>query len=474
MSLTVLWTAQEAVQATGGRSAAAWTASGVSIDSRSLAPGDLFIALAGPNFDGHDFLAKAFAKGAAAAMVHRAPEGGDSGPLLMVDDTMSALSRLGAAARTRSGARFVGITGSAGKTGTKEALAQCLAAQAPTSANAGSLNNHWGLPLSLARLPRDAVYGVFELGMNHAGEIRELTRLLRPEVAMITNIEPAHIGHFGSLEAIADAKAEIFEFTAADGAAVLNRDNPMFERLADRAREAGIARILGFGRHAESQARLIEIDLRPAESRVRAEVDGRSLDYTIGLPGFHWVMNSLAILAAAAAIGADPAAAAAELARLKAIKGRGDPHQVALPGGAFLLIDDSYNANPTSMRAAFEVLGRSEVSSHGRRIAVLGDMLELGDRWRQMHEDLAEPLEHAGIDLVFTCGDGMAALNAALPPALRAGHGEDSQALVDAVTAVAAPGDCVLVKGSAGSRMGLVVEALKALAQDLPRAANGE
>ncbi len=477
MSGVPLWTAAQAAEATGGRATAPWTASGVSIDSRSLAPGDLFIALEGPNFDGHDFIAKAFEAGAAAALSHRqaGPASlGRAGPLLLVEDTMAALRRIGQAARGRSRARFIGVTGSVGKTSTKEALARCLRVQAPTAASAGSLNNHWGLPLSLSRLPHDAAYGVFELGMNHPGEIRDLAALLRPEIALITNVEAAHLGYFGSVEEIADAKAEIFESMAPDGVAVLNRDNPHFGRLAAKARAAGIERIIGFGRDAGAEARLLDCALEASGSRVDAEILGERLHYTIALPGSHWVVNSLAVLAAVAVAGLDIARAAVELARLEPIAGRGVRHQIDLPGGAFELIDDSYNANPASMRAAFEVLGRAAVGPEGRRIAILGDMLELGAGSTGMHAALAQTLRTSGVDLVFTCGPDMAALSDALPAEMRGGHNTDSAALVGPISAAVAAGDTVLVKGSLGSRMGLVVAALMDMACALPRAVNGE
>ena len=478
MSAVPLWTAAQAAAATGGRSSAAWTATGVSIDSRTLAAGELFVALQGPNFDGHDFIAKAFEKGAAAAVSH-SPIGATgtsdlpgAAPLIFVEDTMAALRRLGQAARERSRARFIGVTGSVGKTGTKEALARCLRAQAPTAASAASLNNHWGLPLSLARLPHDAAYGVFELGMNHPGEIRDLTALLRPEVALITNVEAVHFGYFDSVEEIADAKAEIFEGMGPEGAAVLNRDSPHFERLAAKARAAGLQRIMGFGRDARAEARLIECALEADGSRVEAEILGQRLRYRIALPGAHWVANSLGVLATVAAVGADVARAALELERLEPMAGRGLRHGIALPGGAFELIDDSYNANPISMHAAIEVLGRALVGPRGRRIAVLGDMLELGPGSAQIHADLARPLKEAVIDLVLTCGADMAALDDALPAPLRGGHAADSAALVPLAKAAVGVGDVVLVKGSLGSRMAVLVEALKNVPQALPHAAN--
>jgi len=459
-----LWTACDAEAATGGRSTAPWQARGVSIDSRTLRPAELFVALAGPSFDGHAFVAKAFEAGAAAAMVHQPGLESDAGrPLLEVADTLEALTALGAAGRARSGARLVGVTGSVGKTGTKEALRACLQSQAPTSASASSLNNHWGVPLSLARLPEDAAYGVFEIGMNHPGEIRALARLVRPHVALITTIVPAHTAFFASVAEIAEAKAEIFEGLEPDGTAVLNRDNPFFPLLAERAEACGVARILAFGRHPEAQVRLTGYSPGPAGSRVTADVEGRSLDYWIGLPGKHWALNSVAVLAAVLALGADPARAAVAFAGLQALDGRGRQHRIALAEGELLLIDDSYNANPSSMRAAFD-----------RRIAVLGDMLELGAVSRDLHERLAGPLIEAAVDQVHCCGQDMAALYQALPAAMRGRRAASSAELAPLLAGALGPGDVVLVKGSLGSRMAVIVKAVKALSPAPARAANGE
>ena len=475
MTGATLWKAKEAALATNGRASGDWQASGVSIDSRSVAAGDLFIALKGPTFDGHDYVADALDKGAAAAMVSNIPDGlAEDASLLVVGDTLEALSALGQAARTRSQARFVGVTGSCGKTGTKEALKACLSAQGLTAASVASFNNHWGVPLSLARMATDAAYGVFEVGMNHAGEISALTAVLRPHVAVITTIEPVHLEHFESIEGIADAKAEIFESMGGDGTAVLNRDNPHFERLAARAKEQGVGRIIGFGSHKEAKLRLESCELLERGSKVEATVFGRSLKFSIGLPGQHTVMNCLGVLGAVAAVGADVDLAAAELAGLEPVKGRGARQNISLPGGSFELIDDSYNANPSSVRAAIAVLGGTAPQNGGRRIAVLGDMLELGDEAEMLHAGLAAPLQEAGVDIAFTCGSLMAALTEALPPALRGGHASDSQAVVPLVLEALRPGDVVLVKGSLGSRMAVVVEALQAAGDATPSAANGK
>jgi UDP-N-acetylmuramoyl-tripeptide--D-alanyl-D-alanine ligase len=466
-----LWSDIEAASASEGQLVGAdgWIAEGVSIDSRSVKRGDLFVALKGPSFDGHDFVGEALAKGAVAALVHRRPAGlPESAPLLMVEDTLAGLTRLGIAGRLRSHARFVGVTGSVGKTGTKEALRLALSTQAETFANEGSLNNHWGVPLSLARLPNSVSLGIFEIGMNHAGELGPLSCMVQPEVAVITTVEPAHLEFFASIEEIADAKAEIFEGMTAAGTAVLNCDNSQFERLAGHARRRGIRRILDFGEHPGAAARLLACRLEAAGSEVSAEILGRQIEYRLGAPGRHWVQNSLAVLASVAALDLDPGLAAGALSALTPPKGRGQRRQIRLPGGTVELIDESYNASPAAMRAAFAVLARGRPALRGRRIAVLGDMRELGHAGPRLHRELAPPLVDAGIDLVFTCGPLMQELHAALPRARRGAHAPDSQALIPAVLAAIRPGDVVLVKGSLGTRMAPIVEALLRRDGDAP------
>ncbi|MCP5366930.1 MAG: UDP-N-acetylmuramoylalanyl-D-glutamyl-2,6-diaminopimelate--D-alanyl-D-alanine ligase [Hyphomicrobiales bacterium] len=472
-----LWTAEEAAAATGGTATGVWVAAGMSIDSRTLEPGDLFVALEGPNHDGHDYVAAALQLGAAAALVARRPDGlAADAPLLIVPDTLQALRDLARAARARSRARVIAVTGSVGKTGTKEALRTVLAAQDRTHANVGSLNNHWGLPLSLARLPEDAAYAVFEMGMNHPGEIVPLSRLARPHIALVTTVAAVHSAHFTSVEQIADAKAEVFAGIEPGGAAVLNRDNPFFDRLRAAGRARGIACFTGFGESADADVRLVRAVADAAGSDVTARLGDTTLDYRVNIPGRHWVINSLAVLATAGAAGADVAAAARAMALVAAPRGRGNRHRVEIDGGAFDLIDESYNASPTSMAAALAVLGDSQVGDGGRRIAVLGDMLELGDAAAQRHAELLAPVAAAGIDLVYTAGPAMAHLWDRLPRGLRGGHAVDSAALAPLVAAAVGAGDVVMVKGSAGSRTGLVVRALLALAVDAepaPRAANG-
>ncbi|MDE2164844.1 MAG: UDP-N-acetylmuramoylalanyl-D-glutamyl-2,6-diaminopimelate--D-alanyl-D-alanine ligase [Alphaproteobacteria bacterium] len=462
--MSALWTAAEAAGATGGMNTADWTTQGVSIDSRSLLPGDLFVALKGPKFDGHEFVLAAFDKGAAAAMVSRQmPDA--AMPLLMVADTQTGLEDLGRAARARTAAKIIGVTGSVGKTGTKEALRHALERQGPTHASTGSLNNQWGVPLSLARMPRETAYGVFEMGMNHPGEIDALTRLVRPDVAVITTVEPAHLGFFPSVEAIADAKAEIFNGMEPRGCAVLNRDNPHFDRLAERATAAGVGRIVDFGAQAAAAVHLIDCHLHASASAVTASVQGEIVDYCLALPGRHWVMNSLAVLAAVKAAGGDVGTAAAAMATLEPMAGRGLRRKIAAASGDALLIDESYNASPASMRAAIAVLGAAQPERGGRRIAVLGDMLELGADAANLHAELAGPLHDAGVDLVFTVGASMWALHEALPTRRRGGHAATATEIAETVASRLRRGDVVMVKGSYGSRMRDVIARLSTAAE---------
>ena len=468
-----LWTSTDSATATGGKSTCAWTATGVSIDSRSLVPGDLFIALHGPNFDGHDFVAKALKAGAAAAMVDKVPEGmSDDTPLLVVTDTMAGLSDLAAAARKRTRAKITAITGSVGKTGTKEALRQVLERQGATTASQGNLNNQWGAPLSLARMPKDTEYGIFELGMNHPGEIAPLSMLARPDVAIITNIEPVHAEFFTSIGAIADAKAEIFNGLAG-GTAILLRESPFFPLLCETAKEKGVERIIGFGNHPDADARLIDCTLHPDQSDATAIIDGQRIDFHLSIPGRHLVINCLAVLAAVGAVGGDVAQAAAALGTLEAVEGRGRHNSLSLPKGSLDLYDESYNASPASMRAAISVLSHVRIGKGGRRIAVLGDMLELGDDGPRMHAGLATDLIEGGIDLVFTAGKQMAHLSEALPEAMRGGHANDAATLAPIVIKEVKAGDAVTVKGSLGMAMAEVVNGLKALGENPPSAANG-
>ena len=464
---TPLWTAADAAAATGGNANGDWQVGGISIDTRTILPGDLFAALKGPNHDGHDYVRQALEKGAAAAMVDHTPKNLDMpAPLLTVDDAERGLWRLAAAARARSDAKIGAVTGSVGKTGTKELLAAALGSQGKVTATAGNLNNHLGLPLSLARMPANADYGVFEMGMNHAGEISPLSELAKPHVAMITTIAPVHIEYFENLEGIADAKAEIFDGLVDGGTAVISRDTPFFDRLSAAAKARGAKMIWGFGVHSFSNARLVASVIEDDGMRVEASVGSQHLKYRLKLRGKHWALNSLGVLAAAFALGADLPAAAEALGKVEPSKGRGRTLSVTGQDGAFTIIDETYNASPVAVRAAFEVLAGTKPGRGGRRIVVLGDMLELGEESRDSHIGLAEDIIRHDFDLVFVCGRHMPMLLEELPADRRAGRAEDSAALSGLVAAQVRAGDLVLVKGSAGARMGAVVEALSALAVD--------
>ena len=468
MTARPLWTVEAMAQAMRAERAGPLPASvgGLSIDSRSILPGEGFFAIKGDSRDGHDFVAAALKGGGGLAVVAAGrrsalPDEINDAPLLIVPDVLAALRDLARAARVRSNAKVIGVTGSVGKTGTKEALKLALAASGATHASVASYNNHWGVPLSLARCPETARYAVYEMGMNHAGEIEPLTRLVRPHVAIITAVEPVHLEFFGSVEAIADAKAEIFRGLEAGGAAVINRDNPQFERLARAASGAGVARVVSFGEHARSDARLIKSSLHPDRSTVQARILGADVTYKLGAPGKHVVLNSLAVLAAVSLVGADLALAAVALAGILPAAGRGARIALDLGGGSALLIDESYNANPASMRAAIALLGQAEIGPRGRRIAVLGDMLELGLSGAALHRKLAQPVLACGIDLVFCCGPLMRALWEALPSERRGGYAENSGALETELITAVRPGDAVMVKGSLGSRMEPIVKALE-------------
>jgi len=456
-----LWTAGDAAAATGGSSIGSWAATGVSIDSRTLAPGDLFIALRGPNHDGHDFVGAAFERGAAAAIVDREIPYLTTPPLLQVADTLVGLASLGAAGRNRNSARILAITGSVGKTSTKEALRLGLAACNPTFASAGGLNNHWGAPLSLARMPPDAAYGIFELGMNHAGEIAALTRLVRPHIAVITTIEPAHLGFFPSVEAIADAKAEIFGGLEPGGVAVLNRDNPHFARLAAAGRAAA-AEVVSFGTHPEATVRLLDYILEARGSIVDVALPDLTLRCHLAVLGRHWVMNAVAVLAAVVAAGADARRAAEALAGLEELPGRGRRYELSWQGGTLTLIDESYNANPAAMRAALAVFGAMSPAAGARRVAVLGDMLELGEATERLHRELAEPLAGAKVDRVFLVGRAVAALYDVLPDPSRGGLWPTTDEAIPELLRFLRAGDVVMIKGSRGIGLDLIVERLRA------------
>ena len=443
-----LWTSADAESATLGKASQRFAVNGFSIDTRTLKEGDLFVALKGDNRDGHDFVRAAFEAKAGAALVSRAPEG-VTGPLLTVASTQRGLEDLARAARARSNAKIIAVTGSAGKTTTKEILRHALNGLALTHVSAASYNNHWGVPLSLAALPQEAGYGVFEIGMNHAGEIRSLVSFVRPHVALITTVAPAHLEFFGTCEAIADAKSEIFEGLMPGGAALIPADNPYVERLAARAAQAKVSRLVRFG--SKGEAKLISHAPDGDGMRLKADILGTLVDCFVGAPGAHIAANAVAALSAVALAEGDVLNAAAGLKDFTALKGRG----ARFMAGDVTVIDESYNANPASMAAALALLG----AVNTRKIAVLGDMLEMGAG--DHHAALAAPVAAANTDLVFAAGHEMKALWDALPANRRGAYAENSTALAPSLLAALQPGDTVLVKGSNGAKMSVIVEALK-------------
>ena len=437
--------------------------SGISIDTRTLEPGDLFFAIKGDHSDGHEHVAAAFEKGASAAVVDEAHanELFQTGPLYIVHDTLSAMQSLGLTARARTNAAIAAVTGSVGKTSTKDALALVLSAQGRTHASLASYNNHWGVPLTLCRMPKDTRFGVFEIGMNHAGEITPLVEMVRPHVAIVTTIAPVHLEFFDSIDAIADAKAEIFSGVEVGGTAILNLDIKQYPRLRKAAEDAGVGRILTFGSRKGAEARFEDAVTIAEGTRVQARILGRRYTYTVGAPGRHMAMNSLAVLLAVESLGGNLDQAAADLARFTPPKGRGERSFLRMPTGDFTLVDESYNANPASMRAALGLMRETQVG--GKRIAVLGDMLELGAQGPDLHADLAEAIAAADVDLVFAAGPLMKHLYDALPPRTRGAWAPTSAGIEDALVAAIGPYDIVMVKGSNGSRMGPVVDQLKLL-----------
>ncbi|MEO6382580.1 MAG: UDP-N-acetylmuramoylalanyl-D-glutamyl-2,6-diaminopimelate--D-alanyl-D-alanine ligase, partial [Nitrobacter sp.] len=439
MSTQPLWTLDAMVAAMRAerRGALPATITGISIDSRTIAPGEAYFAIKGDLHDGHAFVDAALKAGAAFAVVEAAQRDkfAADAPLLIIDDVLAGLRHLARASRARLTAQVIAVTGSVGKTSTKEALRNVFGAQGKTHASVASFNNHWGVPLSLARCPADTRFAIFEIGMNHAGEIAPLVKMVRPHVAIITTVEPVHLEFFSGVEAIADAKAEIFEAVEPNGAVVLNRDNPQFARLQNRARKLGIARIISFGADDKADARLLDLALHPACSAVHARILDHDITYKLAMPGRHMAMNSLAVLAAASLAGADLALAGLALSQAQPAAGRGVRHVLTVSSGEATLIDESYNANPASMVAALNVLGQAKVGAKGRRIAVLGDMLELGPTSAELHRGLIEAVNANAIDMIFCCGPLMRNLWDALSSGKRGGYAEGSAALESQVVA---------------------------------------
>ncbi len=463
--MSLLWTAREMVTAMGGRPFGnlPMGVTGISIDSRTITPGEAFFAIKGDRVDGHDYASIAIANGAALLVVSEAKLpalGRLTIPMIVVEDVLVGLQKLGMAARDRTPATVIAVTGSVGKTTTKEMLRMALAPSGKVHASVASFNNHWGVPLTLARMPIDTRYGVFELGMNHPGEIGPLSRMVRPDVAIITTIAPAHLGNFSSVDEIADAKAEIFEGVVNGGDAILNRDNPYYERLEQAALAQGVENIHSFGQHAKAEFRLAEFDGAAELSTVWVSFGGETREVTIGAPGRHLAENAMAVLAAVSLVGADVDAAIEAFASLSGVKGRGQRHRLKMPDGALTLIDESYNANPASMRAAIAVLASAQPGEDGRRIAVLGDMLEMGEFAPSVHAELAGPLLASGIEHVWLAGPEMVALRDALPETVHVVYFETTDELVNLVTAEVRAGDVVMVKSSLGIGFGKIVAAL--------------
>lgn len=460
-----LWGMEEVLAAAGGKlhGAARAPLNGVSIDSREIAQGDIFVAIRGERVDGHDFVAAALAAGAGLAIASRVTPGMTAaGAVLEVqEDPLRSLEALGRAARQRSKAQIVAVTGSVGKTSTKEMLRVALSASGATHASARSFNNHWGVPLTLARLHKRCAYGVFEIGMNHAGEITPLVEMVKPHVAIITSIAASHLGYFSSLADIAKAKAEIFSGVIEGGSAVICRDTPHFEYLAAEAARNGIRTIKSFGEHPEADIRLEQAALHADFCCVTARVLGERMAYRLGLAGRHMAVNSLAVLAAVKLVGADLARAGLALTAARPAAGRGVQQALRHPDGIIALLDESYNANPASVKAALALLARMRPAKGGRRIAILGDMLELGEFGPELHKAIAGDLSVNGVDLLYACGPLMKHLWEAVAPAHRGAYAENSATLASAVMNALKPGDCVMIKGSLGSHMGLVAAAMR-------------
>ena len=475
--MSQLWTAEAMVEAMGGRPIGTLPAgvTGISIDSRSLKPGEAFFAIKGDAMDGHDFATAAVKAGASLLVVAegRLPGlGRITVPLIVVDDVLQGLIKLGIAARARARGRIVAVTGSAGKTTTKEALRHVLSACGTVHASDKSFNNHWGVPLTLARLPEDADFGVFEIGMNHPDEIRPLVKMVRPHVAVVTLIAAAHLGHFRDLDEIAHAKAEIFEGVEPDGRALINRDDARFKLLERLARKAGVKKIVSFGEDPKATYRLTGAQLAADHSVITASIAGKPIEARIGAPGRHIVQNVLAVLGVAHLVGADLTTVAGALETLEAEAGRGRRHRLGDPRRPIVLIDESYNANPASMRAAIDLLEATEVPAGGRRIAVLGDMLELGEHAAGLHAELADVIVPTKTDLVFLGGAEMAALAERLPSERLGGWAPTVDELRPMVLAAVRDGDAVVVKSSKGIGFSKIVDAmLRELATEPRRSA---
>ncbi|MEM6463463.1 MAG: UDP-N-acetylmuramoylalanyl-D-glutamyl-2,6-diaminopimelate--D-alanyl-D-alanine ligase [Pseudomonadota bacterium] len=460
-----MWTMADMMDAISGRPVGDLPKGieGISIDSRTISRGEAFFAIKGDRVDGHDYASAAVANGAALLVVSEAKLpalGRMTAPMIVVDDVMEAMTRLGVAARARTKARIIAVTGSVGKTSTKEMLRHVLSGQGLVHASTASFNNHWGVPLTLARMPEETAYGIFEIGMNHANEIRPLVKLVRPHIAIVTAIAAAHLGNFKNMAQIAAAKAEIFEGVQQGGFALINRDSEKSAQLKKAADACGIPHIYMFGEHKQSDIRLRKWHPMVQGSHVEADVLGEACSFEIGVPGRHIVQNALAVAGAAKLAGADLAKVASAFRDLVPADGRGTRHLLQAEDGAFTLIDESYNANPASMRAGIELLRDTPVAEGGRRIAVLGDMLELGSFSRRLHIELRAPLEKAGIDIVLLAGPEMTALDEVLAEPIDHRHEASVDALKTVLLERIRGGDAVMVKSSNGIEFSKIISAL--------------
>ncbi|QPB21855.1 UDP-N-acetylmuramoylalanyl-D-glutamyl-2,6-diaminopimelate--D-alanyl-D-alanine ligase [Rhizobium sp. 007] len=460
-----LWTTDDMIAAMAGRPFGTLPEgiTGISIDSRSIGTGEAFFAIKGDRVDGHDFASMAMANGAALLVVSEARLPGLGRltvPMIVVDDVLAALGRLAVASRQRSRAQIIAVTGSVGKTTTKEMLRHVLSPSGKVHASVASFNNHWGVPLTLARMPLDTHFGVFEVGMNHPGEIRPLVKMIRPHVAVVTTIAPAHLGNFKSIKEIAAAKAEVFEGLVHGGHVVLNRDSDQYNFLERTAQSLGIENIHSFGQHAKAEFRLAEFNGSDESSALWLTIDGDTFEVAIGAPGRHIAENALAALGIVTLVNADLDKAIAALATLQPEKGRGRRHKLSIGNGSFTLIDESYNANPASMRAAIALLATAGPAGRGRRIAVLGDMLEMGEYAQKVHSDLSGPLLAAGIEHVWLAGKDMLALKESLPDSVQIEYREKTEELTEYVLNSVAPGDVLMVKSSLGIGFGKIVAAI--------------
>lgn len=451
-----LWTADEIAKAVGGKIAGDFAVTGVSIDTRSVEAGDLFVPLVGAR-DGHDFVAQAVANGATGVLAAKPVDA----PAVMVEDTFKALEALGVAARERAPQCKRGaVTGSVGKTSVTRAVEAGLRLAGKAHASVKSYNNHIGVPLTLARMPRDTERAVFEIGMNHSGEITPLSQFVRPHAVAITTVGPVHLENFDNEEGVARAKAEIFDGLEPGGVAVLNADNRWFELLKAQAEKAG-ATVWSFGEAAGATARLTGFAVEGEGATVSMTLRGEAIDFPIRQTGVHWGPNSLCVLLMLEALDVPRETALAALAAFAPIEGRGAEKTIRIDGGSFTLVDESYNANPVSMQAALKTLGARKVA--GRRVIALTDMLELGEDSPRFHAELAEPIGHANVDMVFLAGVHMKSLWEALPPTRRGGYAEVTEKLTASLAGAVQPGDVVMVKGSNGSKAGVLAQALAAL-----------